>query len=203
MSRLRILAVLAAGAASALASTMTLACNPSPLVLGTDGDLRTIADCPGFSVTAGSVSAITLSITLSAIFTSPGTAHTFTDTNPEFNPVTFFSHVSGSGFQTTTDLNFTSNRFSSPKTLHFSVTSAGVVNTGTVSSFVACYSVTYTYSGTGSPVGAVASGTCDAAGTAAANMPEPSTAWLILPGLLDYGITRLRRTSKTTSGSRP
>lgn len=77
-----------------------LACNPTPLVLGTDGDLIAIANCPGFSVTAGSVSAITLSVTLSAIFTTPGSAHTFKDTNPTFNPVTFFSQVSGLGFQT-------------------------------------------------------------------------------------------------------
>ena len=203
MNLIRTILLLSCGAIAALPSSMTLACTPSPVQLGTDGDLRQTVLCPGFQVSGGAVSGVQLSVTLTAVFTTPGSAHDFTDTDGSFNPVTFSSTVSGSGFQTITDTNFTSNRFLTPLTPQFGLLAAGVVNSGTVSSLDACYAVTYTYSGVGAPVGQQGSGTCAITDPGSAQTPEPSTAWLILPGLLGYGFTRRRRISRTTSGSRP
>lgn len=116
MNLIRTILLLSCGAIAALPSSMTLACNPSPVQLGTDGDLLQTVLCPGFQVSGGTVTAVQLSVSLAAVFTTPGSANDFTDTDGSFNPVTFFSFISGSGFQTITDTNFTSNRFAAPLT---------------------------------------------------------------------------------------
>ena len=194
--------LLSCGATAALPSSMTLACNPSPVNFLINA--TPIVNCPGFSVSGGAILGAAVGVTVDAFFTSSGSVSvTSTETGSAvFTPNSVTVSLAGLGFQSLTSLG--NNAVTGlGGSLFASIPVSAVSSIGaTVSSFEACYFVNYTYVGTGTAVGPEGTGACatsGSAGSGSAQTPEPASAWLILPGLVGYGF--IRRNGKLTSDS--
>ena len=192
-----LLLLLASGTIAGFSSPML--CVTTPINLLPAGVYS--VSCPGFLVSGGgSITGVAISVGLDAVFAPTGSA---IDTSfSTLTGSTFSTFVSGSGFQTI--VNTVVFSLGGPTVvLPFTINITSAATNATF--FQACYAVDYATTGgsTGFQVGPNGSGSCGVAPPPPTGTPEPSTAWLVLPGLVGYGFTRLRRTWRTTSSSRP
>lgn len=192
-----LLLLLACGSIAAFPITITLNCGGVDFL----STPTLTVNCPGFQVSGGTISGVTSLQSATAVFLSPGSATVTNDiiSAAAFNidPSTMIlanpAPVSDSVFSSAT------SALGGVSFSQFTINASGTVNAGAPIVFQGCYAVSYTYSGNGTATGPGNAPGCGGSGYpafdpgAGPTVPEPSTAWLMLPALVGCAVARRKR----------
>lgn len=158
-------------------------------------------DSPGFQVSGGTISGVTSLQSATVVFPSLGSA---TVTNDIISVAAFSIDPStmilgNPGLVSDSVFSSATSTLGGVEFAPFSINAVGALNAGSPFVFQECYAVSYVYSGNGTATGPGGSAGCGGAGYPAFDpgigptVPEPSTAWLMLPGLASCALARRRR----------